>query len=135
MWRASGLRTPCLFAGFVAAACIGTAAARDCRDLATQTDINQCAGDKFAQADKLLNEQYKSLSACNLAKSQRAWLAYRDAECLFQVGPRGEGGSLRPMANAACLEALTKERSLHLSYYLTCQEGDASCPTWHCRSK
>ena len=97
--------------------------------------MNQCAGDNFAQADKLLNEQYKRLATCNLAKSQRAWLAYRDAECLFRVGPRDEGGSMWPMSQAGCLEELTKERSAHLARYLTCQEGDDTCPTFQCRSK
>ncbi|MBI2718810.1 MAG: DUF1311 domain-containing protein [Rhizobiales bacterium] len=61
--------------------------------------------------------------------AQSAWLKFRDAECEF-VWPIGEGGSARPMVRSFCFAELTKQRLKDMQYYLTCEEGDLSCPTW-----
>jgi uncharacterized protein YecT (DUF1311 family) len=41
--------------------------------------------------------------------SQRAWIAYRDAECIWQ-GFEAHGGSMEPMLVNACLAEKTTQR-------------------------
>ena len=119
---------------------IGCAAAQaaDCGSAnLSQTDLDVCAGDAFKKADAELNARYKKIVAClkddakPLAEAQRAWVKFRDAECKFQ-GSATEGGSAQPMVVAECLQSVTAERSKDLNYYLTCEEGDLSCPTAAC---
>jgi uncharacterized protein YecT (DUF1311 family) len=121
-----------------------SARADDCGDKQTQTDMNICAGDEFSRADDALNKAYKQILACLKADSiqgkllisaQRAWISFRDAECRFQVGERSDGGSIWPMLNAGCLRDVTNARNSQLTYYLTCKEGDLSCPTFSCKFK
>lgn len=45
--------------------------------------------------------------------SQRAWLAFRDAQCGIEGGEFA-GGSMQPLARARCLERLTRERTRQL---------------------
>ena len=48
-----------------------------------------------------------------LRKAQRAWIAFRDAECTYDtVGD--EGGSIQPMDYSLCLTRLTKLRTAQL---------------------
>jgi len=62
-----------------------------------------------------------------LLKAQKAWLAFRDAECTFQTSA-AQGGSIQPMLQAYCLDDLTVKRTVALKSYLACEEGDMSCP-------
>ena len=62
-----------------------------------------------------------------LQESQRAWIAFRDAECKFSSSGV-DGGSVYPMVHALCLQGLTDERIMQLGAYLKCEEGDMSCP-------
>ena len=119
---------------------IGAAAAQaaDCKsDNLSQTDMDVCAGEAFKAADAQLNARYKKIVGCPkdaaepLAEAQRAWIKFRDAECKFQ-GSAVEGGSAQPMVVAECLKTVTQQRSKDLNYYLTCEEGDLSCPTFTC---
>jgi uncharacterized protein YecT (DUF1311 family) len=94
----------------------------------------QDAGAAFQTADKALNVAYKTLSRrlqgdelAKLKTTQRAWLAFRDAECAFQT-QWTEGGSIQPQLLAGCLAELTTQRVTQLEYYLNCQEGDLTCP-------
>lgn len=112
--------------------------ALDCKTATTQTDMNACAGMGFEAADAELNRIYGQLVARTgkdsqartlLTKAQRDWLAFRDAECAFQASGV-EGGSAQPMVVLGCREGLTRKRTADLKGYLTCQEGDLSCPTW-----
>ena len=48
--------------------------------------------------------------AAGLLESQRAWLAYRDRECVIEGGEFA-GGSMQPMAQAQCRTRLTRERT------------------------
>lgn len=77
-----------------------------------QQGLNQCARRDFAKADALLNKTYREFvgkSDDNLRKAQRAWLAFRDAECAYQS--EGEkGGSLWPLEHADCMTELTNQR-------------------------
>ncbi len=59
--------------------------------------------------------------------TQRAWVAFRDAECDFQTSAVA-GGSAAPMIHAMCLDSQTKRRIEDFKTYLNCEEGDMSCP-------
>ena len=48
--------------------------------------------------------------AAALLESQRAWLAYRDRQCVIEAGEFA-GGSIQPMAQAQCRTRLTRERA------------------------
>lgn len=99
----------------------------DCKDPQTQADMTICAGRDLADADKALNVQYqvtrKALKERDagasaelkggedaLLKAQRAWLAYRDAQCA-SVGFQARGGSMEPMLVSACEADLTRRRT------------------------
>ena len=106
----------------------------------TQADMNQCADARFKASDAQLNGTYKKVMAClgptgdgatSLVDAQRAWLRYRDAECKFQ-GSASDGGSVQPMVIGSCLASITDRRTKELKDYLTCQEGDLSCPVHDC---
>ena len=112
------------------------AMADDCENAQSQTDMTECAAKALQHADAKLNAHYKEIEGRLkddaptrklLVSAQRAWIAYRDAECTFQ--PSGaEGGSAYPMLVASCKAGLTTERAKALEDYLHCQEGDLSCP-------
>ncbi|MDB6074456.1 MAG: hypothetical protein JWO89_2096 [Verrucomicrobiaceae bacterium] len=78
------------------------------------------AASNAAKADKALNQAYKELLATLdpdgaklLKESQRAWIAYRDAEAKFAADEAREG-SMSPMLYAGALGYLTEERTQHL---------------------
>lgn len=112
------------------------AAALDCDNAEDQASLNQCASDAYAAADGKLNDAYKKIEArlsdlpefrMALTKAQRAWIAYRDAECAF-AGSAVAGASSYPMVLSYCLAGLTQARVQDLEGYLECEEGDLSCP-------
>ena len=89
-----------------------------------------------SQADAELNRLYQKieskLSANPAAKhqftvAQRAWIAFRDAECKFAASGV-EGGSVYPQVYGACIEDLTEARVANFNTYLSCEEGDLACP-------
>lgn len=102
----------------------------NCKDPQTQTDMTICAGRDLADADKALNAQYqvtrKTLKERDagasvelrggeeaLLKAQRAWLAYRDAQCA-SAGFQARGGSMEPMLISSCEADLTRKRTEEL---------------------
>ncbi|MDR5853564.1 lysozyme inhibitor LprI family protein [Caballeronia sp. LZ062] len=99
----------------------------------TQMAMNECVGRELKAADQKLNDTYRALlskvskdGAEQLRKAQRAWLAWRDAQCAFDtMGTRG--GSSNSMENAMCVEKLTQAQTAHLAAQLHCKEGDVSC--------
>lgn len=111
-------------------------AAADCGPDANQTELDACAGAAFADADRRLNELYSEMrgrlagdpeTLSLLTTAERAWIAWRDAECdLTAAGVTG--GSIYPMIRAECLADLTGARVADLHRYLSCAEGDLSCP-------
>ena len=109
-----------------------SAQAQDCDS--TQAAMNQCASKQYAALDSELNAQYKAQMAFltspakkkALQDAQKKWIAFRDADCAYQVGKREDGGSLWPLAQAQCLTEQTRTRVEQLKAYTTCrQEG---CP-------
>lgn len=107
--------------------------ASNCDDAQTQQQLNQCHQQAYAQADSRLNAQFEQIIARlqaddaatrDLRRAQRAWLAYRDAECRFASPTQGSAAS---MVLTQCLTRLTRQRSEDFQRYLKCQEGDLSC--------
>ncbi len=112
------------------------ARAADCGNAGTQADLDACAATAFKADDATLNQLYKQIKTRlgddaakqkALATAQRAWIAYRDAECGFAASGV-EGGSIYPMVVTDCQDELTKHRIQDFKAYLSCQEGDTSCP-------
>lgn len=109
------------------------AAAKDCGEVRTQIEINDCEGQKLKQADAALNAAYATLSAkvsaagkARLVDAQRAWIKYRDAQCVFETLGT-VGGSIHPLEVAQCEAELTKEQTRRLRRQIDCAEGDLSC--------
>ena len=110
------------------------AQAQECdRNDDSQQMMNICAGEDYQAADAKLNQAYKDLVGRNddnrrklLQVAQRAWIAFRDAECAYTTAG-SEGGSIHPMEVSQCLTELTQQRTKQLTSSANCQEGDASC--------
>ncbi|CDX24948.1 conserved exported hypothetical protein [Mesorhizobium sp. ORS 3324] len=108
--------------------------AEDCdRSDDSQSMMNICADADYQAADAKLNATYKDIAGRNdekanklLQTAQRAWIAFRDAECAYSTAG-SEGGSIHPMEVSQCLTELTTERTKQLTSGPNCQEGDPSC--------
>ena len=106
-----------------------------CDNHITQADMTYCAGWQFKKDDAALNDVYGRLKTnyaeipnakTALTKAQRAWVAFRDAECKLEAAGE-EGGSAQPMIYSQCLSRLTTLRTEQLQKRLDCQEGDLTC--------
>lgn len=120
----------CLAALFSTAA---NAQSANCNYAADQASLNRCADQAFKASDAKLNKTYKALmrqldaaSQQRLKKAQRAWIAYKEAQCAFEAAP-SQGGSVYPMVLSICLEAVTSDQTDLLENHLYCEEGDVSC--------
>ncbi|MCK9802210.1 lysozyme inhibitor LprI family protein [Pseudomonas sp. MAFF 302030] len=127
---------PTLFLALIPLLLAPLAQADNCDNAVTQGDMNQCAAQQYKAADKELNARYQQINQRlkeqpeikkQLVGAQRAWVAFRDAECGFSASGV-EGGSVYPLVYSNCTTALTKVRVEQLKTYLKCQEGDLSCP-------
>jgi uncharacterized protein YecT (DUF1311 family) len=84
----------------------------------TQPEITRCAYAAAAAADQRLNQAYKELTTyldraeqARLLSSERAWLAFRDADCTFW----GHGDFTLAATNRAyCLAELSADRAKEL---------------------
>jgi len=112
------------------------AAAADCDPNATQQELNACTGAALEAADGELNALYGQMKARLggdgdtlhlMTLAQRAWIAWRDAECDF-TSASVSGGSIYPMIRGQCLTDLTNARVADFRRLLSCEEGDLSCP-------
>jgi uncharacterized protein YecT (DUF1311 family) len=132
--RGNSMRLTMSAAVLCLAAFTTAAVAQDCDDPQTQMEMNACAGIAYEDADAALNAVYSEVRSRlddegreQLLTTQRAWIAFRDAECTFRS--RGvEGGSIQPMIHANCLTELTEQRTADFETMLECPEGDLSCP-------
>jgi uncharacterized protein YecT (DUF1311 family) len=108
---------------------------RDCGKEMVQMEMNLCAGANLDAANVELNRVYRNLmsqqaddaSKNGLKDLERAWVAYRDKECAWEVGPQQDGGSIWPMEMDNCLQQKTDARIRELKASLDCKEGDPSC--------
>jgi uncharacterized protein YecT (DUF1311 family) len=94
-----------------------TIARAECSDPQTQSEMNYCAAQDFATADRKLNEVYrKAMSSRDrkgkraLQQAQRAWITYRDLACK-SYSLLADGGSMQPMLASLCLAKLSTERT------------------------
>ena len=109
--------------------CLGQAS-DNCQMLpggSTTQGIAACIAAETAIWDDILNAEYRTTRtdlktrdanegsdlAGSLQKVQRAWIAFRDAECDLTYA-QWEGGSVRGIAYANCLLVMTAERSIAL---------------------
>jgi uncharacterized protein YecT (DUF1311 family) len=112
-----------------------SARAADCDNATDQMTMNECAHRAFQKSDAELNALYRDIERRSsdpqsqklLIASERAWVAFRDAECTFSTAS-SVGGTIHPMAYSGCLERLTSARIGDFKRYLQCDEGDMSCP-------
>lgn len=110
----------------------------DCTNATSTVEMNVCADREFEQADAELNAVYqralgklpqlgmeKPFDAKSwetaLRKSQRAWIAFRDAECREHVPMFWTGGTGTTVAVISCLTDKTKARTRELREHY---EGD-----------
>ena len=102
----------------------------------SQAELNDCYGNAYKKADAELNVLYRQITARLkddkattklLVAAQRAWVAFRDAECDFSASGVS-GGSAHGMILAICLVRLTAKRIDDFKDYLKCQEGALDCP-------
>ena len=108
--------------GETAPRCLGEAA-RQCQAQGNDTTIgiSQCIQAETVVWDALLNETYGEVRriftaqdpslATALRDAQRAWIAYRDAECGLEYA-RWIGGTIRTIVAANCQMTETAERAL-----------------------
>ncbi len=92
----------------------------------TQAGMNTQARAEFERADAELNKTYEALliklpdaeSKEMLKQSQRAWLAFRDAEAAF-AADEARGGSMAPTIRYETMTELTQQRIKQLKTRLT----------------
>ena len=90
-----------------------------------QHQMNAEASAEFTKADKELTEVYTKVLGVlddaakeKLKKSQRAWVAYRDADAEFHADAEARGGSMWPLIYEGTRGSLTKARVKALREYL-----------------
>lgn len=103
-----------------------------CNQGGNQLELNACASDDFAKADKELNQTYQALIKKEtddplfirkLRLAQKAWLAFRDAEleAIFACSEDNLSicwGSMYPMSFLYRKAELTRERTKQLQQLL-----------------
>lgn len=105
----------------------------DCENALSTYEMNICAGRAFEVADARLNAVYKNALAAipelatgekpfdarsweaALRASQRAWIAFRDAECEEHVAMFWSGGSGATVDIIGCQTEKTEARTKELS--------------------
>jgi uncharacterized protein YecT (DUF1311 family) len=98
----------------------------------TQSELTACAAEGAKAADQKLNKAYRDLlryvdgaDTAKLVTAQRAWIAFRDADCAFW----GAGdGSIAPMNLANCLAELSNKRAEELDTWPPNASRDALAP-------
>ena len=100
----------------------------DCENAMNTHDMNTCAEAELDKADAVLNKTYKEALAAipemastepydakgwenALRASQRAWVAFRDAECNAHVPMFWSGGTGATAEIFGCMSAMTKART------------------------
>jgi uncharacterized protein YecT (DUF1311 family) len=103
----------------------------DCDKAQTTYELNACANKDFEKADAELNTVYKKAMAhvaesagsapydrksweTALRASQRAWVAFRDADCRDLTAMEWQGGTGRTAAELGCMTQLTTARTKDL---------------------
>jgi len=86
----------------------------------TNAEMNEQAGGYLEKSDKAMNEAYQKLLGIlndegkkRLRESQRAWIAFRDAQAGFDAHHMA-GGTGETLERLGSLNELTKERTKRL---------------------
>ena len=98
----------------------------------TQAEMNRVAGAAFTRADAAMTREWQTTYAAMkrrdaqdrsrgggfgyaaaMLASQRAWLKFRDTQCVVEGG-RYAGGSMQGMVAAQCRTRMTDDRSAQL---------------------
>ncbi len=102
----------------------------DCKNPITQMEMTYCEEQEFGAADQILNAEYQKARKVMkkwdagaeagskgaedaLVKAQRAWVAYRDAQCA-SYGYQAHGGTMEPQLIYGCQADLTRKRTAEL---------------------
>lgn len=102
---------------------------QNCANTTTQTEMTRCAVREYQRADAAMNAQWRVTNAAmkrrdaqdtsrgggfgyagSLLESQRAWLKFRDTQCVVEGGQYA-GGSMQPMVQTQCRTRLTNART------------------------
>ncbi len=103
----------------------------NCANASSTVEMNFCADKDFEAADKALNATYEATLASTKTRdlekpydaksfeeamraAQRAWVAYRDADCKGLVAQEWAGGSGTSAAVLGCMTEKTIERTKEL---------------------
>lgn len=107
-----------------------------CETAEDQATLNQCTQQSYQEIDGQLNAMYHQIrqrigdnpeAQALFRDAERRWIDFRDAECDFAASGVA-GGSIYPMIHNTCLAELTSQRVERFEQYLSCEEGDMSCP-------
>jgi uncharacterized protein YecT (DUF1311 family) len=99
----------------------------NCDNVTSNAEATECSGREFTRADRELNEVYQEALEIvsehgtewrtsaeeweeKLRASQRAWLAFRDADCKVLTRIEWDGGSGTGLAITTCMTELTRTR-------------------------
>jgi len=108
----------------------------NCGNATSQSDMNFCAEKSLTASDAEMNKVYNEIrgrlkgdahAIKRLVAAQKAWIAFRDAECDFQSSDV-KGGSIYPFLYNTCADSMTQARTKDLKANLSCEEGDLGCP-------
>jgi uncharacterized protein YecT (DUF1311 family) len=99
----------------------------------TQSEINDCAAKDARAADERLNRAYRNMMGnvdaedkAKLVAAQRAWIAFRDADCAFWSSG---GGSIAPWSYSSCIADHSRARAKELDGWpsYTGRDGFTPC--------
>ncbi len=83
----------------------------------------QCAGAELEVQGRALNAAYRALTSdmnarqkANLVKAQRAWIAFRDADCQARYDP--DWGTISTINANMCMLRRTVERTIELETFV-----------------
>lgn len=99
-----------------------TTAFKRCEALArSELDIANCLDAELARQKTILNVAYTARISgedpkrvAEISKAQKAWVAFRDADCAAQMV---HGGSAGPQSWLACMVRLTAARAVEMETY------------------
>jgi uncharacterized protein YecT (DUF1311 family) len=106
---------------------IDIAASKRLDSAVTTVDIRAAQGEAHIAWDKELNRVYRELmrgldkdSAARLKKTQKAWLAYRDAEVdwLWSTALYGDAGTSGPVSVSGAGTELVRQRTCELNRHI-----------------
>lgn len=122
----------CLILALMLSTSVVEAVGVKCNHDGNQMEMNQCAADDYAAADKKLNATWKKLmekfkndktAIAKLKAAQKAWIAFRDAEvdAMFACDEGDVSvcwGSMYPMLFNGELQSMTETRTERLQKYI-----------------